>query len=399
MFQQTLLRMCHDSFARPVILTHESFRFLVSDQAHAVGHAEADVIIEPKARDTAAAVLAAALRMEDETDTLVLITPVEHFSGDRDDFQSAILAGADAAQDGSVVMFGDVAGSSMEASQPVRRTGAVLMRRSSLLDAMERYAPDLLESCGDAVAQGRTELEQFLLDPTAYATASKLSFEDDILDGVEDIRIVPLGGSATTQKDWNQVWQSHARDTHGVALSGNAVAVACTDTLLRCEDDDMKMVGIGLENIVAVAMRDAILVADRDKLDLLPNALGAVEREGALQATDYPRYHRPWGWYETLIMGERFQVKRIMVKPGGILSLQSHVHRSEHWVVVGGAAMITLGTEERLLTENEYVYIPVGTVHRMANPGKVPMYLIEVQTGPYLGEDDIVRYEDIYNRS
>lgn len=161
----------------------------------------------------------------------------------------------------------------------------------------------------------------------------------------------------------------------------------------------MALVGLGLKNIVAVAMRDAVLIADRSRVQDVKGVVERLRKAGKAQADDYPRFHRPWGWYETLCLDHRFQVKRIMVKPGGVLSLQSHRHRSEHWIVVAGTAEVTVGEEVKLVTENQGVYIPLGAKHRMANPGKVPMYLIEVQTGAYLGEDDIVRYEDIYDRA
>ena len=158
------------------------------------------------------------------------------------------------------------------------------------------------------------------------------------------------------------------------------------------------VIGLGLDNVVAVAMRDAVLVADKSRAQDVKAVVTALRQSKTPQADDYPRFHRPWGWYETLCLGQRFQVKRIMVKPGGVLSLQSHVHRAEHWVVVEGTAEVTVGETVKLISENESVYIPLGAVHRMANPGKLPMYLIEVQTGTYLGEDDIVRYEDVYGR-
>lgn len=160
----------------------------------------------------------------------------------------------------------------------------------------------------------------------------------------------------------------------------------------------MQLVGLGLDGIVAVAMRDAVLVADKSRSQEIKQVVSTLDAARIDQATHYPRFHRPWGWYETLGLGERFQVKRIMVRPGGALSLQSHMHRSEHWIVVAGTAQVTIGDDVRLLSENESVYIPLGEMHRLANPGRVPMFLIEVQTGAYLGEDDIIRYDDIYNR-
>ncbi len=187
-------------------------------------------------------------------------------------------------------------------------------------------------------------------------------------------------------------------DDRGVALSGPATAIDCDNTLLRSEDDSLEVVGIGLENIVAVAMPDAVLIADKSRAQDVKKAVTVLKTKQAKQAESFPKDHRPWGWFESLVVGERFQVKRIMVHPGASLSLQSHHHRSEHWIVVEGTAKVTVDDEVRLISENQSVYIPLGAVHRMENPGKVPMVLIEVQTGVYLGEDDIIRYEDVYSR-
>ena len=173
----------------------------------------------------------------------------------------------------------------------------------------------------------------------------------------------------------------------------------CENTLLRSESSEIELVGIGLKNVVAVAMRDAVMVADLSESQNVKKAVETLKKRGAKQAVQLPVDHRPWGWFETLILADRFQVKRIHVHPGASLSLQSHVHRSEHWIVVAGTARVTVDEEVKLLSENQSVYIPLGAIHRMENPGKVPMVLIEVQTGTYLGEDDIVRYEDVYART
>ena len=214
-----------------------------------------------------------------------------------------------------------------------------------------------------------------------------------------NISAVPVDAGWSDLGSWSTLYDVSPSDDDGVARDGTVTSIDCEDTLLRSEDDNIHLVGLGLKNIVAVAMRDAVLVADKSRAQDVKNVVTALRIKNVAQADDYPRFYRPWGWYETLCMADRFQVKRIMVKPGGVLSLQSHVHRSEHWVVVKGTAKVTLGEDVRLLGENESVYIPLGTVHRMENPGKVGMYLIEVQTGSYLGEDDIIRYEDVYDRS
>ncbi len=192
--------------------------------------------------------------------------------------------------------------------------------------------------------------------------------------------------------------QQSRPDARGVATGGHATALDCDDTLLRSEDERVELVGIGLKNIIAIAMPDAVLVADAGRAQDVKLAVAALKAKGARQAETFPKDHRPWGWFETLALGDRFQVKRIVVHPGAALSLQSHHHRSEHWVVVQGTARITVDETVKLVGENQSVYIPLGAVHRMENPGKIPMVLIEVQTGSYLGEDDIIRYEDVYSR-
>jgi mannose-1-phosphate guanylyltransferase / mannose-6-phosphate isomerase len=219
------------------------------------------------------------------------------------------------------------------------------------------------------------------------------------MEKASDLAFVPFAGAWSDLGAWDAIAREMGPDAHGVALSGPAHAIDCRDSLLRAESGEQVLVGIGLRNIVAVAMRDAVLVADMTDGQRVKEAVEVLKARGAAQATDFPRFHRPWGWYETLSLGPRFQVKRIMVHPRGILSLQSHVHRAEHWVVVEGTARVTVGDEVRLLAENQSVYIPLGAVHRLENPGKVPLHLIEVQSGPYLGEDDITRYEDVYART
>jgi len=219
-----------------------------------------------------------------------------------------------------------------------------------------------------------------------------------VMEKADNLTVVPFEGRWSDLGSWKAVAAEMGADAQGNALSGPATAVNCTNTLLRAEDPGQQVVGLNLDNIAVVAMRDAVLVADMDAAQDVKQVVDALKSKGANQATTFPRCHRPWGWYETLSLGPRFQVKRIMVHPGAQLSLQSHVHRSEHWTVVEGAAMVTVDEDRRLLGENQSVYIPLGAVHRLENPGKVDLHLIEVQSGPYLGEDDIIRYEDIYAR-
>jgi mannose-1-phosphate guanylyltransferase/mannose-1-phosphate guanylyltransferase/mannose-6-phosphate isomerase len=235
-------------------------------------------------------------------------------------------------------------------------------------------------------------------DNVAQADAEDISIDYAVMERADNLSVVPYAAGWSDLGGWDAVWRESGRDARGVAKSGPATAIDCDDTLLRSEEPTLEVVGIGLKNIITVAMPDAVLVADATRAQDVKLAVSALKEKRAKQAEAFPKDHRPWGWFESLVIGDRFQVKRIVVHPGAALSLQSHHHRSEHWIVVEGTAKVTIDEEVKLVSENQSVYIPLGAVHRMENPGKLPMVLIEVQTGSYLGEDDIIRYEDVYAR-
>jgi mannose-1-phosphate guanylyltransferase/mannose-1-phosphate guanylyltransferase/mannose-6-phosphate isomerase len=434
LFQDTLIRVSGPDFTAPVILTNEAFRFFARDQAIAVGLSDADLILEPAARDTGPAILTAALRLEETPEALMLVLPSDHLIRDPAAFVAAVRAGVGAAEGGALVTLGvtpnrpETGYGYLELTapavpgQPVRlasfsekpdleraqemlaagnylwNTGIFLFRVGDIMAAYQTHAPHLLDLCRAALAAGQRDLGFLRLGAADYAKARAISVDDAVMERADNIVAVPVDAGWSDLGSWAAVHAVLPVDAAGVTRSGMVTAIDCQNTLLRSEDDNIQLVGLGLRNIAAVAMRDAMLVVDLDRTQEVAQVVAELKRQGSPQAEDYPRFHRPWGWYETLGLGDRFQVKRIMVIPGGILSLQSHVHRAEHWVVVAGTARVTVGEEVRLLSENESVYIPLGAVHRMENPGKVPMFLIEVQTGSYLGEDDIVRYEDVYNR-
>jgi mannose-1-phosphate guanylyltransferase/mannose-1-phosphate guanylyltransferase/mannose-6-phosphate isomerase len=435
LYQMTLTRFAGGGFAAPMVVTGDSFRFLATDQAEAVGLTDARVVVEPQGRDTAPAILTAALMLEAEPDAQMLVAPSDHVIGDVPGFLDAVARGEKAAREGSFVTFGvapdrpetgygylELAGHPADGGpvalksfreKPDHATakamlaeggylwnsGIFLFRVADLIAAFEAHAPEMIGPCRQAIAEGAADLGFFRLAADPYAGIAPISFDYAIMEKVADVMAVSLPGTWSDLGAWDALWQQAERDADGVARQGPVTALDCRDSYLRSESGGLRLVGLGLDGIVAVATRDAVLVADKARAQEVKQAVGALRAAGAPQADDTPRFHRPWGWYETLCLGTRFQVKRIMVKPGGVLSLQSHMHRSEHWIVVSGTAEVTIGEETRLVTENESVYIPLGERHRMANPGKVPMFLIEVQTGAYLGEDDIQRYEDIYNRA
>jgi mannose-1-phosphate guanylyltransferase/mannose-1-phosphate guanylyltransferase/mannose-6-phosphate isomerase len=438
LYQSTLRRLAGPGFTRPVIVTNVEFRFLAAQQAAATGQTDARVVVEPVGRDTAPAILAAALMIareaEDGDDALMLVAPSDHVIGEPEIFRSAVERGAEAARDGALVTFGvtpdrpetgygyleltrapegdgavplesfrekpDAAAAAemLAAGTYLWNAGIFLFRVRDLLAAFEAHAPDLCPPVRAAVDEGREDLSLYRLAEAPFAEARAISIDFAIMEKAGHVAAVPLACPWSDLGAWDALWQETPRDGDGNAVHGPVTTVDCSGSYLRAEEPGMHVVGLGLKDMVVVAMRDAVLVADRHRAQEVKQVVSSLRAAHVRQADEYPRYHRPWGWYETLCIDERFQVKRIMVRPGGVLSLQSHMHRSEHWVVVAGTAEVTIGEETRLVAENQSVYIPLGTVHRMANPGRLPMYLIEVQTGSYLGEDDIVRYEDVYGR-
>ena len=437
LFQASAERLSGSKFGAPVVLTNSDFRFIVTEQLAEIGIDPAAILIEPEGRNTAPAVLAAALWLEkSDPDVLMLVAPSDHVVPDASAFRAAVAAGVPAAQTGDLVTFGikpthaetgygylelaedpgDFDARPLKLSRFVEKpdtaraeemlaagnylwnAGIFLFSAKTIIAAFEAHAPALMAPVRAAVDQGKPDLGFLRLDPEAWSDAEDISIDYAVMERADNLSVVPFAAGWSDLGGWDAVWRETPRDDRGVATAGNATALDCEDSLLRSEDETLEVVGIGLKNIVTVAMPDAVLVADASRAQDVKNAVAVLKGKKAKQATMFPKDHRPWGWFESLVVGDRFQVKRIHVHPGAALSLQSHHHRSEHWIVVEGTAKVTVDDEVKLVTENQSVYIPLGAVHRMENPGKVPMVLIEVQTGSYLGEDDIIRYEDVYAR-
>lgn len=287
----------------------------------------------------------------------------------------------------------------LEGSDWLWNAGIFMFRVDTVLKAFETHAPEMSAPVEAAVALGQKDLGFYRMDQNAFSRCPSLSFDHAVMEHVENgVVAFELDCGWSDLGSWKSVKDQGQGDKGANVTSGNSTAIDCRDSLLRSENPDIKLVGLGLKDIVAVATDDGILVADMSHSAEVGKVVDELRNEGSNQAEMFRRRHRPWGYYETLSLGSRFQVKRIMVLPGAKLSLQSHVHRAEHWVVVSGSASVTVGDKVSLLSENESTYIPLGAVHRLENPGKLPLHLIEVQSGCYLGEDDIVRYEDIYDR-
>ena len=424
------------SFAAPVTMTNSDFRFIVTEQLAAAGIDPGAILIEPEGRNTAPAVLAAAIWLAaKDPEAVMLVAPSDHVIPDTAAFHAAVEQGLKAVEQGRLVTFGITPGrpetgygylelstapdgsgvaqplasfvekpdlpraeEMLKAGTYLWNAGIFLFRARDILSAFETHAPGLIGPVEQAVAAAQTDLGFLRLDPAAWGEAEDISIDYAVMEKADNLSVVPFSGAWSDLGGWDAVWREMGPDEVGVVTSGAASAIDCHNSLLRSDSERLEVVGIGLENTMVVAMNDAVLVADMTRAQDVKKAVEVLKEKGASQATHFPKDHRPWGWFESLVVGGRFQVKRIMVHPGASLSLQSHVHRSEHWIVVEGTAKVTVDDEVKLVSENESVYIPLGAVHRMENPGKLPMVLIEVQTGSYVGEDDIVRYEDMYAR-
>ncbi|MEN8951145.1 cupin domain-containing protein, partial [Planktotalea arctica] len=264
--------------------------------------------------------------------------------------------------------------------------------------AFAQHAPQMMDHAQAALDGAEQDLGFRRLNAAAFGQIEKISLDYAIMEKADNLQVMAFSDGWSDLGDWEALRRISDKDERGTALVGAATSVDCEGSLLWSASEGQELVGIGLENIIAVAMPDAVLVADRRRVQDVKKAVAALQVKGAKQACQFTRDHRPWGWFDSLAMGPRFQVKRIVVTPGGQLSLQSHVHRAEHWIVVEGTAHVTIDDAVTMVTENQSVFIPLGAVHRMENRGKVNMTLIEVQTGSYLGEDDIIRYEDVYSR-
>ncbi len=440
LFQASALRLSGQegdvTFSAPLVLTNSDFRFIVTEQLQAIGIDPGAILIEPEGRNTAPAILAAALHVvKTDPETVLLVAPSDHVVPEAAEFRRCVARGLSAVEAGDLVTFGiapshaetaygylelsakpDSEGTPVKLSRFVEKpdadraeemvaagnfmwnAGLFLFKAKDIIAAFDAHAADLVAPVTSAYENAETDLGFLRLAPEPWAQAEDISIDYAVMERAENLSVVPFASAWSDLGGWDAVWRESGPDDRGVVTSSGATAIDCENTLLRSESERLELVGIGLENIMAIAMNDAVLVADMSRAQDVKKAVAALKEKGAAQAVAFPKDHRPWGWFESLVVGNRFQVKRIMVHPGASLSLQSHFHRSEHWIVVEGTARVTVDETVKLVTENESVYIPLGAVHRMENPGRVPMVLIEVQTGAYVGEDDIVRYEDVYAR-
>ena len=431
-YQETLLRVQDPMFGPPIVITGPNFHFFARRQAEEVG-VEATVVIEPLRRDSAPAIAAAtAVALKRDPDAVVLALAADHIILDGLQFRATCLAGREGADAGRIVTFGikptepktsygyilpgEVIGKTgvhavksfvekPDAATAARyvkdgylwNSGNFLFRADVLLSELARLEPAMAEAIEAAVAKASTDLGFLRLDPDAFARAPQKSIDYAVMEKTDRAAVVAGDFRWSDIGSWDALFDITPRDAGGNVLHGPAVTIDSTGCIVH--SDGQLVAAAGVNDMVIVTTSDAVMVVPRARAQEVRELVNKVKAAKRPEATDHKRVHRPWGYYESIDMGERFQVKRIVVIPGGVLSLQKHRHRSEHWVVVRGTAEVTIGDQIRPVHENESIYIPIGSVHRMANRGKIPLELIEVQTGSYLGEDDIERIEDIYKRS
>ena len=408
LFQQSARRLSGPGFAPPVVVTAHDFRFVVVEQLAACETLPHAILIEPEGRNTAPAALAAALVLAAEPRALAGDMVTFGIAPTRPETGYGYLELADgAARDATspqplsrFVEKPDAAQAAdmLASGRYLWNAGIFLFTAQTLIAAFRQHASAITGPVEQAVGAAQRDLGFTRLGAEAWADAPNLSIDYAVMEHANNLAVMPYHAAWSDLGSWDAVWQQSSPDAAGNVVSDHAVSIDCTNTLLRSESARVEVVGIGLDDIVVVATSDAVLVAHRDEAQRVKEAVSALQQRGAAQAEAFPMDRRPWGWFETLVMGDRFQVKRIQVLPGAALSLQSHHHRAEHWIIVQGTARVTVDDSVQLLSENQSVYIPLGAVHRLENPGKVPLTLIEVQTGSYLGEDDIIRYEDRYAR-
>ena len=436
MLQQTVRRIAErETFAPPLLVANEEHRFIIAEQLREIAVVPRALLLEPVGRNTAPAACIAALALtETEPDPLMLLMPSDHTIGDVDAFVDAIGRAAAAAQAGALVSFGiaperaetgygyirrdgeldgvkgvfavaefvekpgpEQAEKYIESGEHSWNSGIFLFPARVYLDELERLRPDMVAACRQALATAQRDSDFIRLGKDAFSTCAADSIDYAVMEHTRRAAVVPVSMGWSDVGSWDALWEMGSKDQHGNSLEGNVVAEETRNCYLRSEAG--LIAAIGIEDLVVVATDDAVMVAPRNRTQEVRKLVARLVRDRRDEADALPTVHRPWGSFKSLHNGHRVQVKHILVKPGGKLSLQMHHHRAEHWVVVQGTAKIVRGEEEMILTEDQSTYIPLGTAHRLENPGKIPLHLIEVQSGSYLGEDDIVRLEDSYGRS
>jgi mannose-1-phosphate guanylyltransferase/mannose-6-phosphate isomerase len=433
-FQQTLDRIHDDAmFDLPIVITHSDFRFIVAEQMRECA-VQGDIVLEPIRRDSAMAVaVATELAGARDSTAIAIILAADHVVRDADAFARACREAVIAAAEGRIVTFGirptfpatnygyirpgakldGAAALAVEsfvekpdaatadryiADRYLWNSGNFVFRADVMLKEINSFEPEIAKAAKAAVSGMTKDLDFLRLAVEAFAQAPRKSIDYAVMERTERAAVVPVDCGWSDVGSWSALWDVLDHDADGNTTSGPVVFMDSHNSLVHADDAILTAV-VGMDNVVVVTTSDAVLVTSRDQAEQVKGLVEKLKAQNREQAVAHVRVYRPWGYYQGIDIGSRYQVKRIVVKPNAVLSLQKHLHRSEHWVVVRGTAEVTIGSEIRIIHENESTYIPIGSIHRLANPGKIPLELIEVQVGSYLGEDDIVRFTDQYGRT
>ncbi|WP_322980404.1 mannose-1-phosphate guanylyltransferase/mannose-6-phosphate isomerase [Pseudomonas sp. C11] len=435
LFQETLQRLSIEGMQPPVLVANQEHRFIVQEQLEQIGQQAQLLLLEPFGRNTAPAVAMAALQLLAEgRDELMLVLPADHVLDDQQAFRQALALATVAAEKGEMVLFGVPASrpetgygyirgqadgalpegvarvaSFVEKPDAQRATeyvqsgdyfwnsGMFLFRASRFLEELKHHDVDIYDTCLLALERSQRKDAEIAIDQATFACCPDNSIDYAVMEKTNRACVVPLTAGWNDVGSWSSIWEVHDKDAAGNVTKGDVVVEDSRNCLIH---GNGKLVSVlGLDDIVVVETKDAMMVAHKDRVQDVKKLVGKLDAQGRSETQNHCEVYRPWGSYDSVDMGGRFQVKHITVKPGAQLSLQMHHHRAEHWIVVSGTAKVTCDEREFLLTENQSCYIPMTSVHRLANPGKIPLEIIEVQSGTYLGEDDIERLEDVYGRS
>ncbi|WP_419780973.1 mannose-1-phosphate guanylyltransferase/mannose-6-phosphate isomerase [Maridesulfovibrio sp.] len=435
LLRNTVERGCAlDDSGAPIVVCNESYRFMVAEELRSAGIKPEAIFLEPQGRNSAPAIAAAAFHVrEKDPDALMLVMPSDHAIHNLEKFNSAISAAVQSARSGDLVLFGivpdrpeigygyirtsgefepmvpqlvqafvekpdlETAKSYLRSGEYLWNAGIFLFSPDVFLEHLQELEPEIYSSCQAAVEKARVDLDFVRLDEESFMSSPAESVDYAVIEKVDNLSVVPFDGGWSDIGSWDSLMNERESDSAGNVITGDVLAKNVGNSFLHSSSRLLGVVGV--DDVIVVETTDAVLVAGREHGQEVSGLVNKLKEQGREEAEHHRRVYRPWGSYESVDTGDRFQVKRIIVKPGGVLSLQKHHHRAEHWVVVKGTAKVRVGDEEVLLREDQSTYIPLGTMHRLENPGKIDLELIEVQTGSYLGEDDIQRFEDVYGRS
>lgn len=436
LFQNTLQRLQGiPHLEDALVVCNEEHRFMVAEQLRELQLGHQGILLEPIGRDTAPALALAALHLtqQGKAGALMLVLPADHVIADEDAFQRAVQQAAQAAQEGYLTTFGIVpqraetgygyirqgedltdlpakrvatfvekpdaatAQTYIDSGEYLWNSGMLLFRADRLLAALESHQPKILQACQAALVEPSHDLDFIRLNGKAFETAPATSIDYAVMEKTQDAVVIPLDAGWNDVGAWSAVWEISQQDAQKNVLHGDTLTHQARSNLVHAENRLVALVGV--DDLVVIETKDAVMVAHREQVQHVKHIVEQLQDQQRSEANTHREVNRPWGNYDCIDTGGRFQVKRIVVKPGAKLSLQMHHHRAEHWIVVRGTAKVHCGNETLLLTENQSTYIPLGETHSLSNPGKMPLEIIEVQSGSYLGEDDIVRFEDAYGRS